>query len=317
MLRKNHKIQIDSTAKDRLYNICLSKGDRNSECIVEYYEKYKDFLDLKFVSQMKDDFPACMSELYFCHVFIERLNLEIMHASDKGPDFYLPKLKCWAEIVTATHGKQGNINSIAPEDYDIGTGYEVPVDKIKLRFSTCLGDKFKKISKYIEEKTIDDDKPVVICVSGGWLCNSFGMPINPVGGLPEIAQVLYGCGNLVYHIGRNSRTILGSEIELKMQIPKLKIESLSEPINIGHFQSEKYAQISAVIYSWKSIFFNFDPEKIGNDFVVMHNPFAKNPLERNAFNCGIEHIPTVHDDSIAIEIVNHEKPSQANNAHPL
>jgi len=307
MLQKHNKIQIDSNAKDRLYNVYLSRGDKNSECIIEYYEKYKNFLDSKFTSQIKDDFPACMSELYFCHVFTERLKFEITNASDKGPDFYLANLDCWTEIVTATHGQKGLINSISPEDYDLTQGYQVPIDKIKLRLSSCLEDKFKKISKYLEDGIIENDKKVVICVSGGWLCNLFGIPMNPVRALPEIAQVLYGCGNLVYHIERNSGTIIDSEIELKMQIPKIKTESSPVPINVGYFQSENYAHISAVIYSWKTIFSNFDPEKIGVDFITVHNPFSTNPLEKNAFKCGIEYIPKILDESIEIETIDHEK----------
>ena len=68
------------------------------------YETCHKLVDKKFRSQIKHDFASCYSELYFCTTFIKGLGLDVIHPSDKGPDYYLHNLDCWAEIVTATNG---------------------------------------------------------------------------------------------------------------------------------------------------------------------------------------------------------------------
>jgi hypothetical protein len=78
----------------------------------ELYSLTSSILDKNFIEKIKHNFPSHYCEMYFAAALIERSKLEVTHPSDTGPDFFLPELNCWVEVVSATDGHEENPNTI-------------------------------------------------------------------------------------------------------------------------------------------------------------------------------------------------------------
>lgn len=194
----------DTKATDHLYNEI--QEDHPSfdpptllcDRVEALYQKCRCLVDKKFQSQIKHDFASCYSELYFCTTFKNRLCLDVTHPSDKGPDYYLKDLDCWAEIVTAKDGEKDNDNSVPETKF--GVANDTPHRQIILRITNSFTYKADKIFKYLENGLIRDTQKIIICINGGWLRGLNRLPIYPVGGFPDVVSALLSTGNMVLMI---------------------------------------------------------------------------------------------------------------------
>lgn len=273
--------------------------------VEELYKPRVNLLDRNFRSRIKHDFPACYSELYFCATFQERLGLRVEHPSDKGPDFYLPDLDCWAEVVTVSSGEKDSPNSIQQPSYDGKTAYSHPKDQIILRITSNFTDKAMKIFEYIEKGLIKDSQRVIICISGGWI-GFWRIPMYGVGGFPDVVSALLPIGQMVLNMNKKDMSFTGRTFEYRDHVPKVKRTGAEQPIGTDYFLDPKYSSISAVIYSWADVRHSIEAPDLGSDFFIVHNPLATNPLPLGSIKCGIEYEVEVESDSLNITPIEHE-----------
>lgn len=291
-------------AKCKYYQFHSQREDSRAK-LNNLYSMYQKCLDKKFVSQAQSDLPASYSELYFCHAVSSRLKFKPTHISDEGPDFYIPELNCWVEIVTATNGLIGSPEYLAtPES---GVVFEYPTNKIFLRVSGALTGKFKGALRNIEREIITNKHSVVICINGGWLNGDFGRPSHPVGGFPLIVQLLYGIGEMSITLSRKTREVIGSGFTVKPTLTKTNKNNIENEFDIAYFWNPQNTVISAVIYSYATILSTIDEDRVGEDFIVVHNAFANNPIPPGAFGCGKEYIArSTSSEEITLTLIDHE-----------
>jgi len=271
--------------------------------VEELYTVAKNALDKKFSEQIKYNFHACYAEMYIAATFIDRLNMDILHPSDKGADFYINSLNCWVEVVAATDGDSDNPNSLV--DLQPGKVQSYPEEQVILRLSSAFFDKSKKLRSDIEKGLISPSQPIIICISGGGMKER--LPIYPVGGYPQIFKSLLPIGDLVLWMNRASMEVRSHEFKYRQGVKK-KTSSGEKLIETEFFLDEKYAHISAVVYSWADAGNPAPREKWGCDFFTVHNPLAKNKLPLNFIQCGKEYPITVSNDSFTIEpVIDHEE----------
>ncbi len=304
-------LEYDSEARDPLYNRVqeddpwFDPPSLVKDRIEEMWRICCEHADRNFRSHIKSDFPARYSELYFCSVFKSRLGFSIgSRESDRGLDFYLEDLKCWAEVTTLSSGDPGSPNSV-PE---LKTGISRPPRRqIILRMTSSFKDKADKIRKDIENDVIGNNQPIVICISGGWIGSLDRFPRQIQGGFPEIVEALLPIGHMKLLLDRESMKITGIDFEYRESVHKIRSDGGSEDVETNYFIDEKYAHISAVIYSYADATDVLDVKDMGNDFFIIHNPLARNPLPVGSIRCGVEYAIQLHDNTLQIKTINHSK----------
>lgn len=266
--------------------------------VEDLYNICKDLLDRKFTSQIKHNFASCYSELYFCTTFLKRLDLRVTHPSDQGPDYYLPDIDCWAEIVTLTNGDRDNPNSISRPPIVAVSSF--PKDQIVLRITNSFTYKAEKVFEYIRKGLVKDSQRIIICINGGWLDAFWRFPSYAVGGFPQVVNALLPIGNMVLNMDKKDMTIVGRTFESCDFVVKKNNRTGSQSIKTGYFVDPKYARISAVVYSYANVTDSIETNDLGRDFYIIHNPLAKHPLPVGSFKCGTEYKIETDDNFINI-----------------
>jgi len=264
----------------------------------------RHLLDKKFESQLMADFPSSYSELYFSYVLMKKNQLDLAHPKDEGPDIYIKTLDTWVEIITAKDGDKSNPNSIP--DLVSNQVYTSLQNQLKLRLTSCISEKKLQHNKHLRKGSVSSTQGLVIGINGGWLSGLTGIPAYPVGGFPEIVQVLFGIGFMVFDLSKETGKILGTRFESQTSIPKISAKTGLIPIDIGHFLKPENSHISAVIYSYANINTGVDIENLGTDFITVHNPYAVKKLPTGIINCGIEYKAESDDDNITITKIDHD-----------
>jgi len=230
--------------------------------------------------------------MYFAAALQSRCGYHLTHPSDKGLDFYIPELNCWVEVVNATDGEPGKIDSIPAIDYKQYAGY--PEDKVILRLANAISVKFKKIRSDLENNLLKPDQPIVLCISGGGL--SERIPMYPEGGFPQIMKALLPVGDLRLWFARNTQQFLSKEFVYKGALNKANGSTVSTEC----FLDNTNRFISAVIYSYANAGMPCERPKRGCDFYTIHNPLAANPLPEGFINCGVEYTVSLNEELITI-----------------
>ena len=290
-----HKIQEDHSSFDPP---TLLK-DR----VEALYETCYKLVDKKFRSQIMHDFASCYSELYFCTTFIKRLGIDVTHPSDKGPDYYLQDLDCWAEIVTAKNGEKDNPNSIPGTIY--GVASKSPSRQIVLRITNSFTYKADKIFEYIKNGVIRDSQKIIVCINGGWFEGFNRLPSYPVGGFPQVVNALLPIGDMVLMMNREDMSVTEGKFEFRDYVIKETKTNNMESIRTDYFIDPKYSRISAVIYSYANVTDSIEVSDLGRDFFIIHNPLATNKLPLGSIKCGIEYKVEVDGEFISITPIKH------------
>jgi hypothetical protein len=272
--------------------------------VEELYKACRGLVDRKFASQIKHDFASCYSELYFCATFMKRLDLRVAHPSDKGPDYYLGDLNCWAEVVTVSNGEKNNPNSIPPLQYGVATNH--PTVQIKLRITNSFIYKADKILEYVQQGMIGRSQRVIICINGGWMEGLYRFPSYAVGGFPEAVTALLPIGDMILVMDRKTKSFTERTFGYQDHVDKEKKNRGIEEIRTDYFLNPRYACISAVIYSYANLTDSIDQAHLGRDFFTIHNPLATNPLPLGSIRCGREYSAVASSDAISITPIEHE-----------
>ena len=69
-------------------------------------------------------------------------------------------------------------------------------------------------------------------------------------------------------------------------------------VNTDFFFNDDYSGLSGVLYSRTSLFNR--PPRMGNNFLFIHNPLARNPIPYGFFKLGIEYSVKVEPDSFSL-----------------
>lgn len=297
------------TAPDIIYNNIQKKHawnaprDLAANHVEELYSVTSHLLDAKFPEQIKHDFTACYSEMYFAAALMERSSFEMTHPSDKGADFFVENLNCWVEVTAATDGEEGNPNTIPKRKKNVAQRY--PEKQVILRLSSAFYTKANKLKNDIDKGLISKDQPIIICISGGGLIEN--LPMHAEGGYPVIAKAVLPIGDMVYWINKATHKISSTEYRYREGVNKNTKDGESM-ISTDFFLNEEYNHISAVIYSSANAANPMHRDKWGCDFYTVHNPSAINKLPVGFIQSGAEYPVTSNDDSFTMEsVLSHEK----------
>lgn len=272
------------------------------DLVEQLYLITRDLLDSKFQKQIKHDFAACYSEMYFAATLRHRLKLTLSHPSDKGPDLFVDDLNFWAEITTPGDGQEGNENSVPHLSYKEAQSY--PETQVILRLTNAFVSKAMIIQNYIDNKIIQPDQKIIICISGGWM--SERLPHSPISGFPQIVKALLPIGDLVLHIDTKEKEIIDRNFNYRDSVNK-KLKDGNKAISTQFFLDPHYSFISGVLYSYANAFHPIEIERLGCDFFFVHNPLAKNKIDECSIKCGTEYVVELNSESFTMKPIDHEE----------
>jgi len=154
----------------------------------------------------------------------------------------------------------------------------VPEQEMLLRLTAGLVEKYQKYISYLKSGQISAKDPFVIAIDRSDLD-------HPDAQIPLILKCLFAIGHQVLFLkaSRSKPPREGSSWSAREKIDKKSGNS----VGMFMFKDSKYEGISAVIYSTRNILNSpRDVNQMGNNFVIVHNSFAKNPLEDDFIRFG-------------------------------
>lgn len=247
-------------------------------------------------------------EMYLT-VALSELGFTLAEKLKEGPDIkLLSDPPVWVEAVVSTDGDKGDPRiqaaSCVPQILSSAPVWGGPAeDQMIERFITSIKEKRNKLTGYddrkgkhhrgyIEKGLVKEIEPYVIALNT--YKRSFAQfdHQHTPGHIPLLAKALFGYGETVFltlfpRDGR-SRPISSDRWDHIYRSHRQVKEDKIVPTNI--FFQDEYSGISAVIVS-KEGFWTWRhriPIPLCENFIVVHNPFARNPLPNGWLKSGHE-----------------------------
>jgi len=268
--RKNNEDQLYSQIRD-----CSERAEikKQIECFWKKYRKYAPVSEQRFLSiiQEKGSFKQHWWEMILS-VGLLNIGIEIQKKkTEEGPDILIDNLikvspKIYIEAITP---KEGETEDKLPE-MKLGV-HNLPEKEFLLRLSEAFLKKYDKYKYYINSNKICENDIYIIAISA---CN-----LSQYDSLMDYSCIaplkfLAGAGNLMLSPS-------GNFFEYRPQIKAIR----NRLVEMNYFLKKEYNGISAVLYSNKDLL-NY-PDKPEENFVIVKNPIAKNPIP-NTFFKGIK-----------------------------
>ncbi|KUK77364.1 MAG: Uncharacterized protein XD93_0379 [candidate division WS6 bacterium 34_10] len=237
---------------------------------------FKPYASCHFLREYKlnENFNSRTWEMYIGATLIKN-NLKIKTSKeDSWPDFIINDsiyLECTACRNASSPNKP---DYIPPLEY--GKVIDVPREQMIMRITSVIKDKYTTYKKNLNKDKTLKNNPFVIAINSGIFHSS------KLSMFPLIYDVLYGLGDLRLTIERSGMKVSPGKLDItqREKIYKYK-ESKKSPIAVNLFLTDKFKEISAVIFSSQLIINT--PNKLGNDCLIIPNPHAKNPIDINLF----------------------------------
>lgn len=288
------------TLKEILFNRYQKNGisDFEIEPLSNYLEKIifeqQAFLDKNFIARLNsdNDFADRLYELYFISA-LKNNNLSLEHKSDAGLDIWINDISGWGEFVCAHNTEEMKKNNI------LGETRIVDPNETLLRITSVLKTKSDKILDDLSKGRVEDNQPIIIFLSTGQLID--WRPMNPKGDICSFVRAVLPISEPTLMINMSTKE---SQLCRKYQfgIPKKNVV-----VENDFFLEKQNELISAVVFSYCSIYNRFDNPsssfKDGDDFIVVHNPLAKNPIPHRLLKCREEYV-CEYEENVSFSIRN-------------
>lgn len=232
------------------------------------WTNFEPYSDQHFLDEFARDFDARFWEMDLTVAFLE--DGHKITCPKPGPDVCIEdNRKIWVEAIAP---KAGNGTDKVPP-MKFGEAQTVPNDQIILRYTSAIVDKFERYKRYLASEIISGDDSYIIAINGCQIpCARFDH--EP----PRIVRSVFPFGDEYITIDKSTGETREIGFEFRASITK---HSGSE-IPIDLFLQKEFAGISAVIFSCTDCC-NRPVE--GNDWIVVHNPLAINPIRHGIFPC--------------------------------
>ena len=238
-----------------------------SNYIANKFSLYNIYLDKAFEKRLiGDEYMSRLNELYIIEALLNN-NMKLVHKGNVGLDIWIENIKGWGEFVAATDIEE-------EKERDLEKGHFSDENYHLLRLTSVINTKIDKIRADIKKGLVKEQDPIILFVSSGMLRDPF--LLTPEGCVSTYLRTVFPLGEAILHVSPKEKTS-----ELRRDF-KLGLSKKGKNIANDFFLKEENAHISAIVFSYCTIlqdyFFPKERFKSGDDFVVIHNPLAKNPI---------------------------------------
>jgi hypothetical protein len=242
----------------------------------ELWARTADYLDGDLPVKAAQHFHQTFWEMYLAAALLN-LGLPLIPRSERkdagtGPDLQIAP-NMWVEAIAVTAGSGPDaVQSIR----ELNIVHDVPDVPLRLRLVAGVDEKRKKFNSYLEKGIVAPTDICVVAINTGLL------PIYSDLFPPRIVRALMEFGWPQIKIDRETRAVVERGHTHQPTVQKLSKSSVGQ----GMFLDGSCQSVSACLCSAAS--YAFAGYGLGNDFLVVHNPTALNPLQRRLINCGDE-----------------------------
>lgn len=262
-----------------------------NQYIKRLYDKCKTYLDPDFTESGFDKNvekqPDRICELLFTEFMIDNsMKMVGNKTSSAGLDLRLndiarpgnAKKDGWAEFICPHHKKDVQENPYKDEDDFLS------------RITLAIQIKKDKINSDIQKGRVKEIEPVIVCVNLDQILNcdrDLFMITGIQGCVPAVLRTVYPIGevNTTINLTNPSKSKIGQDYQSYIRRVKPNKEEIEIPTDI--FLKNEYTQISAILFNYS---------KWNNNFILVHNYYAKNPIKRKMFKNCVEFIATIFND---------------------
>jgi hypothetical protein len=243
--------------------------------IESIWKQYQPYADTNFTDEFRTQFNQRAWELYLGATLINH-GYALRPHSNKGPDIGIgdKEKTIWVEAIAV---EKGDSQDKVPE-IEYGKEMDVPENKMLLRLTSGLKEKYQKYQTYIENGTIGQEDPFIVALDRSPLEH-----IDPQ--IPLILKCLFAIGHqvLLLKSSKPHKIPDGSTWSSRFSLNKIS----GSKVEMFIFGSNLFDGVSAVIYTDKNVLNSpQERDKMGNNFTIVHNPYAKNPIPDNFFKFG-------------------------------
>lgn len=275
-------------AKDQVYialrDDCYFVDARNH--VEELWRYFEPYTDPHFRKEIAVNFQPRYWEMYLGYLAL-RAKLSVMPKKKnkgKGPDLQITLTTDQNLFIEATAPGPGTSHDKVPEPTPLRLGINeiapvIPVEKILLRITSSIEEKFKAYDRYLHKQILRPNDPYIVAVNPGVMPSARSEFFDP----PLIIRSLFGVGNLMVLFDRNNPGLRETHYSVCHQI----IKHNDEPIRTDYFLDSRYRGLSAIIFSNAHPLSSSKPD--GSEFKLVHNPNATNPIDRGLFKIGREY----------------------------
>lgn len=295
------KIQANYPNYDKAF-VCMSVASDRTEVkdwLELQWDSYHPFADSNFEKEVKTQFAQRTWELHLAAVIRER-GLTLAKTYGTGPDLDVRESKSgtrltWIEAIAV---EKGNGADRVP-DMVLNNVGRYPERQMLLRLTSALREKQVKCEKYFKKSIVDQSDRYVIAVNSAKL-------EHPDPEMPLILKVLFGIGHFTIMLDKSGKRRPDNENHWQYR-PEVS-KATGANVTSEFFLNSENAGISAVLYCNYDVLNSVKNGAVpGSDFVLVHNPFARNPLPYGALPCGEEWRYDMHN-STAHRFNRHDKP---------
>ncbi|SRR6266511_2822640 len=259
-------------------------GDSEARLFVEnLWTRYMEHADKDFAKKIAARFHDHFWEMYLACTLKDDGKYLLPKTKWKGPDIEIKSAdfsRIWVEAVAASPGT--GEDRIPLPKLDDKMWFRVPEDRIVLRYTTAIDAKYQKYMHYTDSEkgnVIEKSEPYVIAVNGSKVPYAWDWDDE----IPYIVQAVLPFGSPTVEINWDTPEKTTSGYEDRPEIKNVKGEGI--PTNI--FLRKEYEGISGVIFSRVGI--HQFRNKMGKDFIFVHNPLALNRLPEGWLRMGREY----------------------------
>lgn len=243
---------------------------------------FEPYSDSHFLDEIAKSFDERFWEMDLsCALITAGYNVE---CPKPGPDICLRdnEKKIWIEAICPGNGAGKD----RVPDRQTGAVQAIPDEQIILRLTSSIAEKHTKYLAYVRDGIVGPDEPYVIAVNACQITCA-RLDFEP----PRIVRTLFPIGAEYLTIDRETGELIKNEFVFKREIKK--VNGTGIPIDI--FLDPQLEGVSAVLFSVTDCCNR--PNNIGDDFVLVHNPLAKNPINEGFLKFGREFIAEEHGET--------------------
>jgi hypothetical protein len=249
----------------------LEKFSEDKEFIEALWQVYRPYADRHFRNDARTHFQERFWEMYLGVTLIKH-GFTIDAGNTTGPEFFIKETipKTWVEAIAPGPGESAD--AVPEMEYGSSVATKVPSEEIILRLRHAIREKYRKYAQYLDANIVAPDESYIIAINSQRIRLGIADPE-----LPFIVKSVFPFGNLVAVWDTQENRIVESYHNFRDGIEKKSGETVSTNV----FLDPEYARISTVLYS--SIDALNRPKVLGSDFILVHNPLARNPLSLGFF----------------------------------
>lgn len=231
----------------------------------ELWKLYQPHADRHFLSEVKKQFHQRTWEMYVgCALLKNKISFS---SENEGPDFLVQagERKVWIECIACNKGE--GADKVPPLQY--GVVQDVPEDEMCIRIAHALKTKKETYDRYRKQERVGNSDPLVIAVNAGALG-------HPETNIPLLMKCVFGIHHQTVTIPKD-----GGAPRLGWSYRDFIEKKNESKVSVTFFFENENASISAALYCRNNVL-NHSAD-LGQDIVVIHNPFAANPLPQEVF----------------------------------